>query len=207
MPSNRPIRDSKTLSYVNTRYTIQREPFNRLLRIVNHSISKFRKPALFKVVIYLGKSETNISRAMEELTRLYSEGGAEFLYHWSKEYKVDSKHSGLHWHLVFIGEARTYEGREFYVRSRLRHCLSRLQESGLVNNFSFSDPWSENMKPNNLKPCVADQSRAIDLVNWLSYDCKAESKEEVQGRCYGCSRIPSDVEPLALWKLGQKLAA
>ena len=196
---------------VKSKYSIELRPFESLLKLVNYSLIKFRKPALFKVVIYLKNEHQQLPPMIDELKRLYvsSQLCPSLLYHWAREYKVDSKHTGTHYHFTFIGETRDRAGSEWQVEYRLKQALHQLQSHGWINNYDFSVPWSQTMKPYSLKACCKDPDRTHDLVNWLSYNCKAETKEEVVGRCYGGSVVPAGTPTLELYlqEVEQQLAA
>lgn len=207
MPSNRTISvNSDIYKFTNKKYSIQYQPFYRLLTVVNSAVLKFRKPWLLKYVVYLPTDTDNISSAIAELQRIYTSDGRPALYfHWSKEYKLDSTHNGLHWHLVLIGEARDWDSREYNVKSKVDQCLHTLLERGYINNFSHSAPKTVNAR--GLRGTVADPEGCADLLDWLSYDCKAETKDGLGGRLYGCSRVPVGTAPLAVPALQQQLAA
>lgn len=181
------------------KFSIEQEPYKRLLKLVSYSLAIFRKPALYKVVIYLKNEEQSLSAMIDELKRLYSgSSNSKLLYHWAREYKIDSTHYGTHYHFIFIGDARSWSGTEIYVEARLKLSLTKLQANGWINNYSFSKPWSATMLPHSLKPCCKDYDRVRDLANWLSYNCKQETKEKVAGKRYGCSLIPKDTLVLNL---------
>lgn len=183
----------------NNKYSVERQPFDRLLKLVSYSTVLFKKPALYKVVIYLKNKDQSLSAMIDELKRLYAGNSkSELLYHWAKEFKIDSTHYGTHYHFVFIGETRGWDGKEYYVEGRLRLSLTKLQANGWVNNYSFSKPMSETMLPHSLKACCNSYDRVRDLTHWLSYNCKQETKEEVVGRKYGCSVIPTGTATLDL---------
>ena len=200
MPRTTILSKSSELGLVtNHKYSIERQPFDRLLKLVSYSTVLFKKPALYKVVIYLKNKDQSLSAMIDELKRLYAGNSkSELLYHWAKEFKIDSTHYGTHYHFVFIGAARGWDGREDYVEGRLRTALVQLQDKEWINNWSFSTPKSETMLPHSLKPCCRDSGRVRDLINWLSYNCKQETKEEVFGRRYGCSLIPTGTAILDL---------
>lgn len=193
MPRIKTIKeDSPLFKHVNKRYSIQLEPFEKMLEMLNYSLIKFRKPALYKVVIYLKNEKQELSPVLDELKRLYVGNSScpSFYYHWAREYKVDSTHYGTHYHFTFIGEARDRDDNEWNVWQRINHSLHLLQNRGWINNYAFSVPKNESMKPHSLGACCYDPKRLGDLINWLSYNCKAETKEEVVGRKYGCSFVP-----------------
>ena len=208
MPRTTNIQQEDDLyEFIKKNYTIQREPFLNLLKVVNYSLETMRKPHLMKVVIYLPKGEARISEALEELQRLYKlDGCPPFLYHWAKEFIEDSTHDGLHFHLVLIGEARDKSGVEYNVWGRMNVNLHKLRERGWIHSFDPSEPWSTSMKPHSLMGCCSCPSRRADLINWLSYNCKAETKEGLT-RCYGSSQVPTSVEPLKLPQLVTTVAA
>lgn len=201
MPRVKTIKsDNPLFQLTNQNYTIQLEPFEKLLKIVSYSLLSFRKPALFKVVIYLKNEQQELPPVIDELKRLYVANSScpGLLQHWAREYKVDSKHYGTHYHFTFIGETRDRGGKEWNVEQRLKAALHQLQSRGWINNYDFSEPWSLTMKPHSLKACCSDPERAQDLVKWLSYNCKAETKEEVGGRRYGGSIVPAGTPTLEL---------
>lgn len=178
---------------INTNHEIQKEPFIKLLKIVQLSLKRFRRPNLIKFVIYLPETENSPKKFLDELRRVHNERNRPFpLYHWAREYKTDSSHFGFHYHFIFISERRGLS-QDYQPWAFLKHQLEIIRVKHLINNFSESVPISNHLKRNDLKKICSNPSQANDLCKWLSYDCKKNTKH-TGGRNYGSSRIPASVE-------------
>lgn len=191
MPNKYITKSDYLYEFTNTKYKIESNAFDRLIKILSMSLEKFKYPRLYRVIVYLKSNDIKISSFMDEMQRHYVNGDDEcpkLIYFWAKEYAKDDTHSGLHYHLILIGEGRGVN-KDYFVKKRITRAVMKLKKLDWIWSYDDRDPYNSTTKADALRSCVSDKNRCSDLLRWLSYNCKAESKELVLGRRYGSTPI------------------
>lgn len=183
------VKESDQLGASTTR-DIERDPFLKLLAIMDYACNLYKRPYACHLIWYLSeksvqdKGEMGAQKAAhDELFRLFRKRtGQTPLFFRAREHKVDSTHFGTHFHYAIFLDKDKYNQHDY-----LKECLRKLHKRGYLAHYYLAmprNPIHGGQQVVNLK----NPEQKQDAKAWLSYVCKATTKPE--GRNYSHSQLP-----------------